>query len=66
MVLPGDIQQEMIRVEIFGMRGDKVLSAQITGEFRHEFSLSDNPAGIYLIKVVAGNKVLTAKLVKTR
>jgi hypothetical protein len=43
-----------------------VFSEEITGEMAHEFSLSGNPAGIYFIKVVAGDKLLNAKLVKTR
>jgi hypothetical protein len=64
--LSGERQIEPVRIEIFGIRGDKVLSEEIFGEMAHEFSLSGYPAGIYFIKVVAGEQLLNAKLVKTR
>ena len=66
MELTGKLQTEMIRVVIYGLRGEIVLSETLSGETGHEFSLSDNPAGIYFIKVVAGDNVLTSKLIKTR
>ncbi|MCX6303596.1 MAG: carboxypeptidase regulatory-like domain-containing protein [Bacteroidetes bacterium] len=64
--LTGRIQAEPVRVEIYGMRGEMVLSKTLPGERIHEFSLSGKPAGIYFIKVAAGETVMTAKLVKTR
>ena len=64
--LTGERQTEPVMIEIFGIRGDKVFSEKIPGEMAREFSLSGNPAGIYFIKVVAGENVMTAKLVKTR
>ena len=60
------IQSEPVDVEIYGMRGEKVLSEVTAGSGKHEFSLSEKPAGIYFIKVVAGEHLETFKLVKTR
>jgi hypothetical protein len=64
--LTGDHQTKLIRVEIFGMRGEKVLSETLSGETVHEFSVSDIPEGIYIVKVVAGETVFTSKLIRTR
>jgi hypothetical protein len=58
-------QQAPVQVEIFGMRGERILTETLTGESTHEFSLTDHPAGIYLIKAVTGGDILTTKLVKT-
>ncbi|MEI6435786.1 MAG: carboxypeptidase regulatory-like domain-containing protein [Bacteroidota bacterium] len=66
MELTGNPQRDNFQVMIFGMRGEMVLSETLSGESGHEFSLSDKPAGIYFIKVVAGDNVLTSKLIKTR
>jgi hypothetical protein len=64
--LTGKPLAEPVHVEIYGMRGEKVLSEELSGETVHEFSLSDKPAGIYFIKVVAGENMFTSKLIKTR
>ncbi|MCX6277016.1 MAG: carboxypeptidase regulatory-like domain-containing protein [Bacteroidetes bacterium] len=66
MELTGMLQTEKILVEIYGMRGEKVLAETLSGEVVHDFSLSDRPTGIYFIKVISGVKILTSKLVKTR
>jgi hypothetical protein len=55
-----------VKVEIFGMRGEHIMSGEMTGERKHEFSLSDLPHGLYYVKIVAGNHVEIFKLVKTR
>ncbi len=44
-----------IRVEIFGMTGVTVLTEKRPGAEKHEFSLADQPAGIYFVRVVAEN-----------
>ena len=55
-----------VNVDVFGMRGDKVLTSEMTGEKKHEFTLSQLPAGLYFVKVVAGEYTETIKLVVTR
>jgi hypothetical protein len=64
--LTGIVQTEMIRVEIYGMRGERVSAESVSAEPVHEFSLSDKPAGIYFVKVVAGETIVTTKVIKTR
>ena len=53
-------------MEIYGLRGDRVLTTELQGERKHEFSLSQMPVGLYFIKVIAEDDVETLKLVKTR
>ena len=55
---------EMVTVDIFGMWGEKVMTAIIDGERKHEFSLSDKPVGVYFIRVIFGDKAETVKIVK--
>jgi hypothetical protein len=62
--LNGDFASSVANVEVFGMQGEKVLSTVLTGEQKHEFSLSDRPAGIYFIRVSSGNKAASAKIIK--
>ncbi len=64
--LTGKLQTETIRVEIYGMRGELVLSEILPGDAAHEFSLSGKSAGIYFIKVLAGDRIFTSKLVLAR
>jgi hypothetical protein len=62
--LNGDFASSVANVEVFGMQGEKVLSTVLTGEQKHEFSLSDRPAGIYFIRVSSGSKASSAKIIK--
>jgi len=55
-----------VRIEVYGMRGDKVLAHQLTGSKKHEFSLSNVPTGLYFVRIVADDHVETIKLVITR
>jgi hypothetical protein len=51
-------------IDIFSMRGDKVFTGGINGQGKHDLSLSGNPAGIYLIRVVSGKRTETARIIK--
>lgn len=66
LVQKGDMQYGDVRVEVFSMRGDRVLSSQMIGVKQHEFETSALPTGIYFVKVIAEGYVETIKLVKTR
>ena len=48
-----DRSSEKISVEIYNMKGEKILSSVLSGERKHEFSLSGLPMGLYLVKVNA-------------
>jgi trimeric autotransporter adhesin len=62
--LQGDIPEEQISAEVYGMRGEKILSEILIHERKHEFSLYDKPAGVYFIRVITGNKSETAKIIR--
>ncbi len=62
----GEIQYGSLKVDVYGMRGEKLMSGKMTGEKRHEFSLSEMPEGLYFVKVTSDNSNETYKLVKTR
>ncbi|MEI6434823.1 MAG: fibronectin type III domain-containing protein, partial [Bacteroidota bacterium] len=53
-----------VKVEVYGMRGEKVLSSRMIGEKKHEFVTSALPAGLYFVKVVADDYTETIKLIK--
>jgi hypothetical protein len=55
---------DIVRVEIFGIRGEKILSKEVPAEKYQEFSLTDAPVGLYFVRVYAGDKAETIKLVK--
>jgi hypothetical protein len=55
---------EKVHVEIFGMRGDKIAGKDLHGLGKHEFSLASFPDGLYFVRVIAGEKVETVKLLK--
>jgi hypothetical protein len=54
----------IVKVEIYGMRGEKILNDQFTGEKKHEFSLESNPTGIYFIRVFCGDNLGSQKIIK--
>ncbi len=51
-------------MEIYSMRGEKVLAIELSGEQKHEISLSDQPAGLYFLRIVTGNHVMTGKVIR--
>jgi hypothetical protein len=51
------------RVVMYGMQGEKVLSAELTGDRKHRFPLPGYPSGIYLIQVITENKSGTARII---
>jgi hypothetical protein len=66
LVQKGEKSFGTLKVEIFSMKGEKVLTETMIGEKKHEFTFSDLPGGLYFVKVVADGYVETIKLVKTR
>jgi hypothetical protein len=55
---------ENVTVEIYGMYGEKVLSKIISAEQENVFSLSNQPAGVYFIRVMMGTEYETAKIIR--
>jgi hypothetical protein len=66
LVQKGDRTFGNIRVEVYSMSGEKILTESMIGEKKHEFRFSDMATGLYFVKVVADDYVETIKLVKTR
>lgn len=55
----------ILKVVVYGMFGEKMLTKELTGSNKYEFSISEFPVGLYFVKVVAGEDVETVKLIKT-
>ena len=51
-------------VYIFGMVGDLIRQEEVMGNDRYEFSLGGKTPGIYLIRVMAGDRIETKKILK--
>ncbi|MCX6276663.1 MAG: PKD domain-containing protein [Bacteroidetes bacterium] len=51
-------------VEFYGTMGEKVMTENLNGELKHEFNLTGLPIGIYFIRIVNGDKVETAKIIR--
>ncbi len=62
--LKEEVPTDKVNVDAYGPRGEKVFTEVLTGERRHEFSLSGLPVGVYFIRVISGNKAKTEKIKK--
>ncbi|MCX6268967.1 MAG: choice-of-anchor J domain-containing protein [Bacteroidetes bacterium] len=66
LVQKGEAIYGTVKVDVYSMSGEKVMTEQMIGEKKHEFRFSDIPVGLYFVRVVADNYVETIKLIKTR
>ncbi len=66
LVQKGNSLYSNVNVEVYNMRGTRVMTDRMIGEKSHEFRFSEIPDGLYFVKVVADNYVETIKLIKTR
>ena len=64
LVQKGDNLYGNVKVEVFSMRGEKVMTETIIGEKMHDFRFSGMATGLYFVKVVADGYAETMKLVK--
>ncbi|MDP1621336.1 MAG: T9SS type A sorting domain-containing protein [Bacteroidales bacterium] len=62
--LTDESPEDKVTVDIYGICGEKVLTKVLNGEIKHEFLLTGMPVGIYFIRVIAGAKAETAKIIK--
>jgi hypothetical protein len=60
----GDNDYPKVKLEIYDLRGTRVLAAELVGEKKSEFSLSTFPAGLYFVKLLAEDYTETIKLIK--
>ena len=64
LALNGYVPSDKISVEIYNMKGEKIISTEILNEMKHEFSLAGNSSGLYLVKVISGTMSGTSRIVK--
>jgi hypothetical protein len=55
---------DQVKVGIYGIWGEMVLSTVLYEEGRYEFSLADQTVGIYFIRVIYGDKAETVAIIK--
>jgi hypothetical protein len=53
-----------ISVEIYALTGERVRTDAIIGEQRHVVGFTDQPAGIYIVKIIANGYIETLKVIK--
>jgi hypothetical protein len=58
------VSSQVLNLEIYTLLGKRIMSDNIAGEKKHQINLGDVPAGIYLVRIMTGEKVETTKLIK--
>lgn len=53
-----------LRVEMYGMHGDRCFSETLSGKLKYDLSLDEKPDGVYFIRVVTGKLTGTGKIIK--
>jgi len=59
-----DHEPGILKLEVFGMQGDKIMTKEFDPERKHEFSLDGKPTGIYLVRIIDGEYVKTFRVIK--
>jgi hypothetical protein len=62
--LTGPDKTADIRVDMYGMYGERLLSATLKGQTKYDFSLAGKPVGVYFIRVVTGKHAGTGKIIR--
>ena len=62
--LKGGYLFEVVHVEVYSMVGEKVLTEVLNREWKHDFSLSGWPSGLYFIHVRSEGRSETEKIIK--
>jgi hypothetical protein len=57
-------QADKVNVTLYGMYGGTILETMMNGEKIKEFSLGEKPVGMYILRVVCGDRAETKKIVK--
>ena len=53
-----------VSVSIYGIMGETIMQRELNATKYHEFSLEDKPTGIYIIRVIQGERTETRKTIK--
>ncbi len=62
--IAGGTGKDKVDVEIYGLRGDKVLTTSLEGQSKYKLSLAGKPVGVYFMRVISGGITETLKIVK--
>ena len=60
----GKGQPGTIHVEIYGMKGERILTKEMTEVRKQEFSLEGRANGIYLVRIIAEEATRTVRVLK--
>jgi len=53
-----------MRVEVYNMRGERIITEELPAGARHAFSLEGQQAGVFLVRVIAGERMGIERVVK--
>ncbi len=53
-----------LRVELYGLYGERLMTATGSGERKYDFTLEGKPCGVYFIRVITGKHTGTGKIIK--
>ncbi|MEI7983807.1 MAG: T9SS type A sorting domain-containing protein [Bacteroidota bacterium] len=62
--ITGSDENQKAVIQIFGMMGSLVMKEELTGMAKKEISLENHSNGVYLISVMAGDRLDMKKVVK--
>ena len=60
----GTLMHQTIKMEIFTMLGNRVITENVISEKKHQVNLGNFPSGVYLVRIMSGGKTETIKLIK--
>ena len=55
---------ELMRVEVYNMRGERIITEELPAGARHALSLAEQQAGVYLVRMVVGDRMGIERVVK--
>jgi parallel beta-helix repeat protein len=55
---------ELMRVEVYNMHGERIITEELPAGARHALSLEEQQAGVYLVRVVVGDRMGIERVVK--
>jgi hypothetical protein len=62
--LQGVAAEVQSRLELFGIRGNRISAQTIEGPGNYSFSVADLPTGVYCVRIISGDQVQTRMVVK--
>jgi hypothetical protein len=57
-------KSQMVKMEVFNIHGKPVLSLELRDEKNHQLSLSDNPPGVYYVRLISSTGTETIKILR--